>query len=85
MVDWLTEGHSDHDVEQALRELYPGVDAREAEGKLLERLEDLGRPSRDALRGWCLAAYRRLYRKAVEIGDISTAAKIVKEINANTK
>ena len=84
VYEWLLAGHSAEDIRQAGAGRYPGenIDALIVES--LDRFTELASADSDTIRGWCLAAYRDLYKKMVAIGDYSGAIRAVKELERMT-
>jgi len=77
---WLLEGVRLADIKTALAKAYPSTDA----DTLIQAVAGEFEKSADAdglvLLGWCLEAYRELYRRSVEIGDFPAAMRAVKEL-----
>jgi len=46
-----------------------------------QTLTAAGNPSADAVRGWCLLSYRRLFQQMLQVGDFNGARQVVKEIS----
>lgn len=80
VVQWLITGASEHDVVEALRVKYPGVDPGQVLNAVADHLANEGRPNRDALRGFVLISYRELYRRMLTVGDFDGARKVLKNI-----
>ncbi len=81
----MLEGHSLTDVVEYLRKDHPDLNAQQATEWAFEWFEQSAEIPEKARRGWCLEAYRELYRKMVEVADFSGAAKCVQEIAKLTK
>jgi hypothetical protein len=45
-----------------------------------EHLTAAGNPSPDAVRGWSLLAYRKLYAQMLAVGDFDGCRKVIREI-----
>jgi len=80
VIDWLLTGASEQQIREALMQTYPGTDARQVMGDVQQHLAAAGNPSPDAVRGWALLAYRRLYQQMLAVGDFDGCRKVVKEI-----
>jgi hypothetical protein len=81
VIDWLLSGASEQQVAEALAAKYPGTDARRVLGQVQQQLAAAGQPNADAVRGWCLLAYRRLFQQMLAVGDFNGCRQVVKEIS----
>ncbi len=81
VVDWLLSGASEQQVREALAQKYPNADARAVLRQVQQQLAAAGNPNADAVRGWCLLSYRRLFQQMVAVGDFNGARQVVKEIS----
>jgi hypothetical protein len=81
VIDWLLSGASEQQVREALAQKYPHADARAVLRQVQQQLAAAGNPSADAVRGWCLLAYRRLFQQMLQVGDFNGARQVVKEIS----
>jgi hypothetical protein len=81
VVDWLLSGASEQQIREALASKYPGVDGRAVLHQVQQQLAAAGNPSADAVRGWCLLSYRKLYQQMLAVGDFSGCRQVVKEIS----
>jgi hypothetical protein len=79
-VDWLLSGASEQQIREALSLTYPGTNARQVMGEVQHHLTAAGNPSPDAVRGWALLSYRKLYQQMLAVGDFDGCRKIVREI-----
>jgi hypothetical protein len=82
VVEWLLTGASEQQVAEALVVKYPEADAKKVMGLVQEYLQGAGRPNADAVRGWALLSYRRLYQEMLRVGDFNGCRQVVKEITA---
>jgi len=80
VLRWLTEGHDEQNIREALRTLHPEADHDAAIGEAIAELKADGNIDPQLLRGWALRAYRDLYRRCLEIGDFDGGRKVMKEI-----
>jgi len=80
VIDWLLTGASEQQIREALFEKYPDVNASEVMVEVQTQLQAAGRPNTDAVKGWALMAYRKIYQQMLQIGDYAGALKAVKEI-----
>ena len=77
----LLEGHSRPEIEEAIKTLYPKLDAGQLVGTALTAFERLTNEPPRILKGWCLEASRDLYRKMLEVGDFTGALRAISEAN----
>lgn len=77
---WIVEGASRHDIGEAITASLPGADGKQLLAAAIARINDSAYVGEDTIRGWCLEAYREVYRRAMEVGDNGTALRAVKQI-----
>jgi hypothetical protein len=85
VVRLMLEGHSLSDVIEYMQKEEKGLSAEQATAwaySWFEQSADIPEKSR---LGWCLEAYRELYRKMLDIGDFNGAVKCVSEIQKLNK
>lgn len=80
VVDWLLSGASEAQVAEALAQRYPGCDPSRTLLEVQQHLIAAGNPNADAVNGWALLAYRKLFQQMLAVGDLDGARKVVKEI-----
>jgi hypothetical protein len=80
VIDWLLTGATEQQIREALAEKYPECDPTNVMLEVQTHLQAAGRPNTDAVKGWALMAYRKIYQQMLQIGDYSGALKAVKEI-----
>lgn len=80
VIDWLLTGASEQQIREALAQQYPGTDARLVMQRVQQDLSAAGNPCPDAVRGWALLSYRKLYQQMLAVGDFDGCRKVVKEI-----
>jgi len=80
VLEWLLTGASEHQVHEALGAKYPTTDAQTTLRQVQAYLEQAGRPNGDAVRGWALLSYRRLYQEMLRVGDFNGCRQVIKEI-----
>jgi hypothetical protein len=80
VVDWLLSGASEQQVIEALAQRYPGTNARQVLSSVQQQLAAAGNPNAEAVRGWCLLSYRKLYQQMLAVGDFNGCRQVVKEI-----
>ena len=84
IVRLMLEGHSLIDVIEYIKSQENNLTTEQAcewAFTFFENAADITEKSRI---GWCLEAYRELYRKMVEIGDFNGAVRCVSEISKLT-
>lgn len=82
VVNWILAGHCMFDVGEAITAKIT-TDAKKKKqimDHVLQYFINSGQASPDVIRGWALESLRDLYRRMIEIGDFSNAAKVVKDI-----
>ena len=79
-IVWLLEGIRLADIKAALARSWPDADIEALWADAAEQFEQTANADTVILRGWCLEAYRELYRRSVEIGDFPAAMRAVKEL-----
>lgn len=77
---WIVEGASKHDIDEAISTTFPGADGQQLLTTAVSRINISAYVGVDTIRGWCLEAYREVYRRAMESGDNGTALRAVKQI-----
>ena len=82
---WLIEGVRVRDIKEAAAISYPDADVDQCIEAALDSFAVTARADGGIIRGWCLEAYRELYRRMLEIGDFSGALKAVKELIREAK
>lgn len=82
VVEWLLTGASEGQVREALQEKYPSANADGVMLTVQQYLVAAGQPDADAVRGWALLSYRRLYQEMLRIGDFNGCRQVVREIVA---
>lgn len=76
----MLEGHSARDIDHAARHYWPRVNLEKIKGEIYDELALVAAADPDTLTGWCLEAYRELYRRMISTGDYSGAIRAVREI-----
>lgn len=82
VVEWLLTGASEQQIGEALAMTYPDADAKAVMGQVQQYLQGAGRPNADAVKGWALMSYRKLYQEMLRVGDFNGCRQVVKEITA---
>ena len=81
VVRLMLEGHSLSDVIEYMQSTQKNLTTQQASEwafAWFEQAADIPEKSRI---GWCIEAYRELYRRMVEIGDFNGAVRCVSEIS----
>jgi hypothetical protein len=82
---WIIDGHSEHDIGQAIAAAWPDERAKPLIVAALKLIAASGSVDQDLARGWCFEAYRSLYVKALEAADFATALRCIREIGGMTR
>jgi hypothetical protein len=77
---WIVEGMSRHDIGEMMREEFTGADGKRLLAAAIASINVSAYVGEDTIRGWCLEAYREIYRRAMEGGDNGTALRAIKQI-----
>ncbi len=80
VYEWLIAGHTTADIRQAGAKKYPGENIDALIVSSLDKFADMASADTAVIRGWCLEAYRDLYKRMVAIGDYAGAIRAVKEL-----
>ncbi|MCP4581016.1 MAG: hypothetical protein GY839_05320 [candidate division Zixibacteria bacterium] len=82
VTGWVIDGNSMFDIGEAMEKHWPGnlIYHKALMEKVKEYFVNSSEADGNVIRGWCLESLRDLYRKMVEIGDFSNAAKVIKDI-----
>lgn len=80
VIVWLLEGQRAEDIARAFPDSFPTADLERAITEASDHFETIARADLGVLRGWCLDAFRELYRRSLEVGDHAGAIRAVKEL-----
>lgn len=80
VLRWITEGHNEESIRDALRTRYPDADCERVIAAAVAELRSDGQCDRDLIRGWAFRGYREIYRRCLDIGDFDGARKAMKEV-----
>lgn len=80
VIGWITEGHRDCDIREAIRAKWPENSPDELQLAAADHFRNVARCEAEILVGFAIEAHRDLYRRMVKIGDFAGAAKAIKEI-----
>ncbi len=89
VVAWFVAGLTDHEVRQSVESTWPGTDPQPLIGQAYHEFAAHSlRPQipgeepkvQDVVRGWCFVAYRDLYSKMLQTGDLTGALAAVGRI-----
>jgi len=78
VLKWVIAGGTEQDIREAVAHHFPGEDVRELLGAVMLVLINAASFDRDVITGWCVEAYRDLYRRMVEAADYAGALRAVK-------
>lgn len=74
---WILDGQTLENVREALAQIYPHTNPEKTITEALQSFAAMAQQPADAVRGWCLAATRDLYRKLNSVGDYTGALRAV--------
>lgn len=80
VIRWLLDGACEADVIDAIGKEFSGADPAALLQAAMKHFELVAGADPLVIRGWCLEAYRELYRKMIDIGDYANALRAVKEL-----
>jgi len=75
---WLVAGQTMDSISEALAHHHPTADQTATLTAVAESLANDANTDPAALRGWALNAYREIYRRALELGDLAIALRAAK-------
>lgn len=79
---WLLEGNRAEDIAQAIAKTFPDQDPAALLNAAGDHFAAVAQADPLVIRGFCLEAYRELYRRCFDIGDYQGGMKAVKELMA---
>lgn len=82
---WILKGNCEHDLREAIAQFFPHLSAEELLRKAAEHFQLAGESDPQAVRGFCIEAYRDLYRRCIEIGDFTTALKALARLETTSR
>lgn len=77
---WLVEGQREEHITEAVAAHFPKAKAPQLIERARARMQQLAAEGPDP--AWCLAAMQDLYRRAVGMGELALALRILKELKA---
>lgn len=84
MFGWIVQGASEFDICEAIHETWPDQAAAPLIGKAMLQIAEQANPEKDLIRGWCIAATRRIYQEAMQVSDHQTALRAIKQLRELT-
>jgi hypothetical protein len=78
VLKWVIAGGTEQDIREAVAHHFPGDDPHELLGAVMLGLINASNFDRDVITGWCVEAYRDLYRRMVDAADYAGALRAVK-------
>lgn len=76
----ILEGQHEKDVLEMLVQEFPKVDRAKTLAAVMDHLAGLSHADPDAVRGWCLAALREVYNRAMQASSFQDAIRCIKEL-----
>jgi hypothetical protein len=77
----VLSGRTEHEIVQEVQRQFPGADPKPLILEAMRAFDRAGCFDRRIVAGWCFEACRDLYRRAVEMNDLATALRAVKQIS----
>jgi hypothetical protein len=78
---WILDGQTLEHVRDAVRQIYPDADPETLIKDTMRAFVDVAREPDEAIRGWCMAATRHLYRQMNSVGDFVGALRAVQVLD----
>jgi len=80
VFNWIIAGGSEHDITDAIAQTWEDAKAMPLIVAAMQRIAKSADAEPDVIRGWCIEATRHVYQKAIEVGDLATALRAVKQL-----
>lgn len=77
---WIIAGQTQYDIEGAIAKHWPDAKARPLILGAMKQIAKAADDEPDVLRAWALEATRDVYRKAIEVADLQTALRALKQV-----
>lgn len=77
---WIISGAAEHEIIEAIDKLWPDAKPKPLIAAAMKRITAEADVDRATLMGWCIAATRAIYQRAVEAGDHAAALRAVKQL-----
>ena len=77
---WIVQGQTERDFLQALEQHFPASKPEPIIAAALKQLVQSADFDPTLIRGWCFEAYRDLYRRMVDVGDLAGALRAVRAL-----
>lgn len=75
---WILEGQTEIDVRDAIAVKFPGEKADPLIIAAIKQFAAAGEFQPEIMLGWCDEAYREIYRRSMEAGDLAAALRAVR-------
>jgi len=82
VFNWIVAGGSEHDITEAIALNYEGAQPKPLIVAAMQRIAKSADAEPDVIRGWCIEATRHVYQRAIELGDLATALRAVKQLHS---
>jgi len=82
VFNWIVDGRFEHDITEAIAEHFEGAQPKPLIVAAMQRIAKSADVEPDIIRGWCIEATRHVYQKAIELGDLATALRAVKQLHS---
>ena len=80
IVKWIIEGQSVHDIRESIETAWPDKNAQPLMVAAAREIEKAADVEPALVRGFAIEATRTIFQKAMEIGDLATALRAVKQL-----
>ena len=80
MIEWLTQGHRESHIREAIHQKWPGADADALQQQAMQHFARAYECDRKALVGWAMVSLQEIYKTTLKIGDYPRAMQALKEL-----
>lgn len=82
VVQWLIQGETARDVLDEAANAWPDHDPDELYELAVSQIKDAARIEPELMKGFCLLARREIFRRMMQVGDLSGALRAIDKIEA---
>ena len=79
VLTWIVAGTSQYDIEQTIAQAWPDAKTQPLIIAAMKQIAAAADDEPEVLRGWAIEATREIYRRALEVGDLQTALRALKQ------
>lgn len=80
VFDWIVAGHSEHGIQEAIAQQFPGTAPRALVNEALERLLQTVKVPEEVVVAFGIEGSRACYQKLFELGDFVGALRAIKQM-----